>query len=49
MTAPLARFSGRTVHNRNALLLGGFAMMVAADCCFGLPLFASPAGMFLVR
>jgi hypothetical protein len=47
MTAPLARFSGQSVENRNRLLLAGFAMMVAATVFFGLEAFANPAGMFL--
>jgi len=47
LTAPLAKFSGKSVRNRNRLLLFGFAMMMGADACFGLDFFATPAGMFL--
>ncbi|KAG1657019.1 hypothetical protein FOA52_012045 [Chlamydomonas sp. UWO 241] len=47
LTAPLAKYSGQSVRNRNTLLLAGFAMMVAADAAFGLPIFANPAGMVL--
>ncbi|GFR51625.1 hypothetical protein Agub_g14052, partial [Astrephomene gubernaculifera] len=46
LTAPLARLSGASVTNRNRLLLVGFAFMVVANACFGLPATASPAGMF---
>ena len=44
LTAPLARWSGQSVRNRNLLLLGGFAMMVGADACFGLPMLANTGG-----
>ncbi|GAX82287.1 hypothetical protein CEUSTIGMA_g9716.t1 [Chlamydomonas eustigma] len=47
LTAPLAKFSGKSVRNRKSLLLVGFVMMMGADACFGLDLFATPAGMFL--
>ncbi len=44
LTAPLARYSGKSVSNRNSLLFIGFALMAMADFCFGMPLFANPAG-----
>jgi len=47
LTAPLARFSGQSVANRNRVLLAGFAMMILADLCFGLDVMANPAGMFI--
>ena len=44
LTAPLAKFSGQSVRNRNLLLLAGFALMVGTNCCFGMPFFANTAG-----
>ncbi|MEW5302087.1 MAG: hypothetical protein WDW36_004897 [Sanguina aurantia] len=46
LTAPLSKLSGTSVHTRNCLLWAGFGFMILANAAFGLPMFASPAGMF---
>eukprot|EP00798_Chlamydomonas_sp_ICE-L_P027969 gene27969-8851_t len=47
LTAPLARYSGKCVANRNTLLMVGFAVMVCTNICFGWDVLARPEGMFL--
>jgi hypothetical protein len=44
LTAPLAKYSGASVSNRNQLLLAGFLVMIGCNACFGLPQTASAAG-----